>query len=73
MADLDLDGTQLVGLLHDGTLIGIDAESGTSLWRETLTVEGRAVVTLCMRVSGSGRFLVGTLDGRIVEVTRTEP
>lgn len=72
VADLDLDGTQMVGLLNDGTLIGIDAESGTLLWSEILTVEGRAVVTLCMRVSGPGRFLVGTLDGRIVEVTRAE-
>ena len=56
--------------MGSGRIVCIDIASGEVVWDELLTLENRAIVALCMRVTGPQHFVVGTLDGRILEVTR---
>ncbi|MFI7220501.1 hypothetical protein [Micromonospora maritima] len=60
------DGRVYVGL-NSGELVVLDAGDGTVRLRQELRVRGHPVVPLSLTRVASGRLVVGTLDGRLLD------
>ncbi|MET9490375.1 hypothetical protein [Nocardia sp. NPDC006630] len=64
-----LDGdedTVYVGF-NSGELVALHTSDGTVRWRQHLEVGGQPVVPLSLTLTGPGRLLIGTVDGRILD------
>ncbi|MEV6847513.1 hypothetical protein [Actinoplanes sp. NPDC051411] len=65
--DLDAGcGTVFVGY-DDGEIVALGLGDGTVSWRRGLVVAGIPAVPTALTVTGHGRLLVGTSDGRILD------
>ncbi|MER5689425.1 hypothetical protein [Streptomyces sp. NPDC002205] len=64
---LDADAATVHVGYDDGEVVALDLGDGTVRWRQHLTVGGVSAVPTALTVTASGRFLIGTSDGRILE------
>lgn len=68
-ADADADAGTVYVTYKDGEVVALDIGDGTVRWRGVLTVAGIPAVPTALTVTGPGRLLIGTSDGRIVDCT----
>ncbi|MFJ9159404.1 hypothetical protein ACIRPS_21690 [Streptomyces griseoviridis] len=64
---LDADPATVYVGYDDGEVVALDLGDGSVRWRQYLTVGGVFVVPTALTVTATGRFLIGTDDGRILE------
>ncbi|MER5485937.1 hypothetical protein ABT024_22355 [Streptomyces sp. NPDC002812] len=64
---LDADAATVYIGYDDGEVVALDLGDGTVRWRQHLTVGAVSAVPTALTVTATGRFLIGTSDGRILE------
>lgn len=64
---LDADAATVYVGYDDGEVVALDLGDGTVRWREHLKVGAVSAVPTALTVTATGRFLIGTSDGRILE------
>lgn len=64
---LDGDDDTVYVAFNTGELVALHASDGTVRWRHHLKIGGRRVVPLSLELTDSGRLLIGTADGRILD------
>ncbi|WP_330300415.1 hypothetical protein [Streptomyces sp. NBC_00503] len=64
---LDADAATVYVGYDDGEVVALDLGDGTVRWRQHLTVGAVFAVPTALTVTATGRFLIGTSDGRILE------
>ncbi|MFJ9944179.1 outer membrane protein assembly factor BamB family protein [Streptomyces erythrochromogenes] len=64
---LDADAATVYVGYDDGEVVALDLGDGTVRWRQHLTVGAVSAVPTALTVTATGRFLIGTSDGRILE------
>ncbi|MFD8073158.1 hypothetical protein ACFV3E_10960 [Streptomyces sp. NPDC059718] len=70
---LDADEDTVYAAHRSGEVVALDARTGIPRRRHRLRVDGQVVVPLSLAAAGAGRFLVGTLDGRILDCAPAAP
>ncbi|MFI0763025.1 hypothetical protein ACH4PX_37185 [Streptomyces anulatus] len=65
--DLDRDMESVYVTYDDGELVILDLHDGNVRWRQHLVVAGVPVVATALTVTGPGRLLIGTADGRLLD------
>ena len=58
---------------NSGELVALDAQTGVVLGRQQITVTGHKVVPLSLTLTGPGRLVIGTLDGRLLDCALPTP
>ncbi|MFC0437807.1 PQQ-binding-like beta-propeller repeat protein [Kutzneria buriramensis] len=66
--ELDAGGSVLYVALNSGELLAVSADTGTVLWRQDLRVGDAPTVGTSLASARPGRLLIGTIDGRILDV-----
>ncbi|WP_327141539.1 hypothetical protein [Nocardia sp. NBC_01327] len=64
---LDGDENTVYVAFNSGELVALHTSDGTVRWRQHLEVDGQPVVPLSLTLTGPGRLLIGTVDGRILD------
>ncbi|WP_162929232.1 hypothetical protein [Streptomyces sp. YIM 130001] len=64
---LDGDEDTVYVTLNSGELVALRGSDGTVRWRQRLELGGHPVVPLSLVLTGPGRLLIGTVDGRIID------
>lgn len=64
---LDGDEDTVYVAFNSGELVALRTSDGTVLWRQGLEVGGQPVAPLSLTLTGPGRLLIGTVDGRILD------
>ncbi|MFJ3880842.1 hypothetical protein ACIPW5_25755 [Streptomyces sp. NPDC090077] len=54
-----------------GELVALDLHNGTPRWRHPLTIHGLPTIPTALTMTKTGRLLVGTADGRVLECATT--
>lgn len=70
---LDADEDTVYAAHRSGEVVLLDARTGSPRGRHRLRVDGQVVVPLSLAAAGSGRLLVGTVDGRILDCDTAPP
>lgn len=70
---LDADEDTVYAAHRSGEVVALDARTGSPRLRHRLRVDGQVVVPLSLAAAGAGRFLVGTVDGRILDCALLAP
>ncbi|MGW1729231.1 PQQ-binding-like beta-propeller repeat protein [Streptomyces sp. NPDC002306] len=65
--DLDHDMETVYVTYDDGEIVGLDLRDGDVRWRRHLAVAGVPVVATALKVTGRGRLIIGTTDGRLLD------
>ncbi|AUY52401.1 hypothetical protein [Streptomyces sp. CB01881] len=65
--DLDIEPDTAYLAYRNGELVALDLHDGTLRWRHRLAVAGVPAVPTALTVTGPGRLLVGTADGRVLD------
>ncbi|MFE4263700.1 PQQ-binding-like beta-propeller repeat protein [Streptomyces sp. NPDC056883] len=65
---LDTDGDTVYVAYNSGALTALDADDGSVRWHTELEVEGAPTAALSLAVTPQGHLLIGTVDGRILEL-----
>ncbi|WP_308310558.1 PQQ-binding-like beta-propeller repeat protein [Streptomyces sp. G3] len=64
---LDADAATVYVGYDDGEVVALDLADGAVRWRQRLTVGAVFAVPTALTATGTGRLLIGTGDGRILE------
>lgn len=64
---LDGDDDTVYVAFNSGELVALRTSDGAVRWRQQLEVGGQPVVPLSLTLTGAGRLLIGTVDGRILD------
>ncbi|WP_437003553.1 outer membrane protein assembly factor BamB family protein [Streptomyces sp. enrichment culture] len=64
---LDADAATVYVGYDDGEVVALDLADGAVRWRQRLTVGAVFAIPTALTVTGTGRLLIGTGDGRILE------
>ena len=70
--DLDHDMDNVYVTYADGEIVGLDLRDGDVRWRRYLAVAGVPVVATALTVTGPGRLLIGTTDGRLLDCSAVQ-
>ncbi|MFD9733723.1 hypothetical protein [Umezawaea sp. NPDC059074] len=65
---VEVSGAVLYAALDSGALLALDVGTGEVLREHALVVNGHPTVGLSLASAGPGRLLVGTVDGRVLEL-----
>ncbi|MFE6052578.1 hypothetical protein ACFQ6N_17630 [Kitasatospora sp. NPDC056446] len=65
--DLDTEADTAYVAYRDGGIVALGLHDGTVRWNHRLTVAGVPAVPTALTVTGPGRLLVGTADGRVLD------
>ncbi len=68
---LDVDGDLVYVTFNSGELVVLRATDGAVQARQQLRVNGHRVVPLSLACAGTGRVVIGTLDGRVLDCSIT--
>ncbi|HEX6526668.1 MAG TPA: hypothetical protein VF070_42625 [Streptosporangiaceae bacterium] len=74
--DLDTDGEYVYVIFNSGEFVVLRTADGEVRARHEVIADGRVIMPLSLTVAGSGRVVIGTLDGKLlacsVDPTRRE-
>ncbi|MFJ9427712.1 hypothetical protein [Streptomyces sp. NPDC101249] len=70
--DLDHDMETVYVTYDDGEIVALDLRDGDVRWCRHLAVDGVPVVATALTVTGPGRLLIGTTDGRLLDCSAVQ-